>query len=167
MRGIDFIARLVGRLQVRNIEEQQPSFQTVSWVFEQMTCSRDEVVCLLMRHGLNYQIRPEEAIADSLIFQARLQLSLRLVLDDVPILTAASSTRRAILWQLYVGVLSSSRRPENEWFISRLVGVCDELDLLCWGDTLVVLKNFLWPAAWECPGRLVWGKIVEARSERK
>jgi len=122
---------------------------------------------LLMRHFLDSQIRLKEAIADSPIFQARLQLSLRLVLDDVPILTAASSTRRTILWQLYVGALSSSRRPENKWFISRLVRVCDELDLLCWGDTLVVLKNFLWPVAWECLGRLVWEEIKEAQLERK
>lgn len=97
---------------------------------------------------------------------ARLKLSMELFLDDASGFAAHSTTPRTILWTLYVGGIAADSRPERGWFLAHLLDFCDLLGLNCWEDVGGVLKNFLWPVAWDFQGILLWECIEDVRVMR-
>lgn len=69
-----------------------------------------------------------------------------------------------MLWVLFVGGVAAGVRPERDWFISYLSTFMDDLDLQSWEQTESVLRNFLWPKAWQDLGHVLWVQLQEART---
>ena len=96
----------------------------------------------------------------------RLKLSMEQFFDDGSGFGARSTTPRAILWTLYVGGIAAANRPEQVWFVAQLLDICDLLEIRCWDDAEGLLSQFLWPAAWDSEGILLWQFVEDARLVR-
>ena len=94
----------------------------------------------------------------------RLKLSLSSFLDQGWTSTAFLTTPMTMLWSLYVGGIAAGSRSERGWFVARLLEICDHLEITSWEDTRAVLKSFLWSAAWEFEGLLLWISLEVARA---
>jgi hypothetical protein len=107
--------------------------------------------------GINFRARIMDRVIE------RLQHALGMVMDDISQYDLKENAARAILWVLIVGGVAADHRPCRGWFIEKILDFCDVLDMRTWADTEEILQKFLWPAAWDKPGYLLWEDVEEYR----
>jgi hypothetical protein len=94
-------------------------------------------------------------------FVTKLRLSMGLLFTEIVIAAAPLPIQRAVLWILCVGSVASANRPERLFFVTELERICDILGMSYWADVEDVLKNFLWPSAWDAESLQLWKEVGE------
>jgi hypothetical protein len=95
---------------------------------------------------------------------ARLQLSMGLILGDISLATAPTTTVRALLWIMCVGAMAAADRPERMYFVIHSLPLFQSLSIDSWDSAEDILKNFFWPTAWDADSTLLWSNVEKAQS---